>query len=363
MSLSHNHTPISVIMPVYNSEKYLSEAVDSILAQTFSDFQLILVDDGSSDSSPAICDAYAQKDPRVTVVHKSNGGICDARNKGLEAAVGNYVGFIDNDDVLEPKALEDNYKLALENDADWVKFGKTEVQIRNNRILSVKPSQFMPAIYDHTALMENLMKLRYVGAMTFVWDSLMRRDIIEENHLRFDTNFKNGNEDIDFCERYAAFCEKLVVNPICYYRHNSRIGFSTSSKYSDAMIKSHLYLLKKSNTRYAQYGIDGAETDADYAAIVTRQLVAGTCLKLNSVEKNLSFEEKLRVLQEIWEHPELERYRHCSGFSADNYSKKLYIYNYLFLKKRFALLLLVDKFGHKGLYMLRVFRNILKPAH
>lgn len=362
MSFSGENVPISIIMPVYNSEKYLAEAIESILAQTFSEFQLILVDDGSSDTSPLICDNYAKMDPRVTVIHKKNGGICDARNKGLEAAVGDYIGFIDNDDFLEPKALEENYKLLQENGADWIKFGKIEVQIRNGEVFMTKPSRFVEAVYDHAELLENLMKLRYVGAMTFVWDSLVRRDIIVKNQLWFDTNFKNGNEDIDFCERYAEFANKLVVNPVCYYRHNSRIGFSTSSKYSDALIKSHIYLLNKSNARYAKYGIDGAATDADYAAIVTRQLVASTCLKLNSAGGALSFGEKTRILRELWAHPALERYRRCGAFSAENYSKKLFLYRNLFIKRRFTLLLLIDKFGHKGLYVLRALRNIWKPV-
>lgn len=356
----HGQIPISIIMPVFNSEKYLSEAVDSILAQTFSEFQLILVDDGSSDSSPAICDHYAQKDARVTVIHKPNGGICDARNKGLAVAVGDYVTFIDNDDFLEPHALADNYKLALEHDADWVKFGKIEVQIRNDKVLYTSPSHFVSAVYDNEALMKNLMKLRYQGAMTFVWDSLMRRDIIESNQLRFDTNFKHGNEDIDFCERFAAYCGKLVVNPVCYYRHNSRIGFSTSSKYSDTVTQSHLYLLEKSNARYQQYGIDGTETDADYAAIVTRQLVASSCLRLNSAGKALSLRDKAAILRDILVHPTLNRYRQCKSFTIKGYSKKLYIYRYLFLKQQFTLLLLVDKCGHKGLYVLRLLRNALK---
>ncbi len=352
---------ISMIMPVYNSEKYLAEAVESILAQTFSDFELILVDDGSSDSSPEICDAYAKKDPRVVVVHKPNGGICDARNKGLDAAIGEFVGFIDNDDYLEPRALEDNYKLACEYGADWVKFGKTEILIQAGRTVNTAPSKFCQAVYDRDGLMQALMHLRYIGAMTFVWDSLMRRDIIEKNHLRFDTNFKHGNEDIDFCEIFADFCNKLVVNPVCYYRHYSRIGFSTSSKYSDAVIWSHLYLLEKSNARYQKYGIDTVTTDGDYNAVVTRQLVASSCLKLNSAGKTLSLREKTDVLRGIFCHTAMERYRNTGPISAKSYSKKLCVYRKLFLGRHFFTLLLVDKCGHKGLYVLRSMRNWLKP--
>ncbi|HFU5892253.1 TPA: glycosyltransferase family 2 protein, partial [Enterococcus faecium] len=89
---------ISIIVPIYNVEQYLRKCVDSILAQTFTDFEVILVDDGSPDNSGAICDEYAKLDSRVRVIHKENGGLSDARNAGIEIAKGKYLGFVDSDD-------------------------------------------------------------------------------------------------------------------------------------------------------------------------------------------------------------------------------------------------------------------------
>lgn len=97
---------ISVIVPIYKVEKYLRRCVDSILAQTYGDLEVILVDDGSPDGSGMICDEYAQKDSRVRVVHKKNGGLSDARNAGLEVATGEYIGFIDSDDYIHPQMYE-----------------------------------------------------------------------------------------------------------------------------------------------------------------------------------------------------------------------------------------------------------------
>lgn len=102
---------ISIIVPVYNVEKYLNKCVDSILNQTFRDFELILVDDGSPDKSGAICDQYAKKDTRVRVIHKKNGGLSDARNAGIDVAKGKYLGFIDSDDYI----AEDMYELLYTN--------------------------------------------------------------------------------------------------------------------------------------------------------------------------------------------------------------------------------------------------------
>ena len=100
---------ISIIVPVYNTEKYLRRCVDSILAQTFTDFELLLINDGSTDSSGAICDEYTQKDSRVRVFHKENGGVSSACNLGLDNARGEWITFEDSDDTLPVNALEDIY--------------------------------------------------------------------------------------------------------------------------------------------------------------------------------------------------------------------------------------------------------------
>lgn len=99
-----NRPEISVIVPVYRVEKYLNDCIDSILAQTFADFELILVDDGSPDSCPALCDAAAARDSRIRVIHQKNRGLSGARNAGLDAAEGEWIAFVDSDDMLLPQA-------------------------------------------------------------------------------------------------------------------------------------------------------------------------------------------------------------------------------------------------------------------
>ena len=109
---------ISVIIPVYNVEKYLAECLDSVLAQTYSDWEAILVDDGSTDSSPAICAEYARLDPRIRMVRQENQGLSGARNTGIEISTGDHITFLDSDDALVPGALELLATLSAENDAD-----------------------------------------------------------------------------------------------------------------------------------------------------------------------------------------------------------------------------------------------------
>ncbi|MFD1040620.1 glycosyltransferase [Virgibacillus byunsanensis] len=111
---------ISIIVPIYNVEQYLHKCIDSILAQTFNDFELILVNDGSSDKSGEICDQFAKKDIRAKVIHKKNGGVSSARNKGIDIATGNFIGFVDPDDVIEPNMYDELLQSAIQLDADIV---------------------------------------------------------------------------------------------------------------------------------------------------------------------------------------------------------------------------------------------------
>ncbi len=147
---------ISVIVPVYKVEPYLRECVDSILAQTFTDFEIILVDDGSPDNCGIICDEYAEKDNRIIVIHQENGGLSAARNAGLDVARGEYVSFIDSDDVVSPEYLEILYGQLVNNRCDIsicdnIEFTKECSQIEHivNGYLTVTGRDATKGIYDN----------------------------------------------------------------------------------------------------------------------------------------------------------------------------------------------------------------------
>lgn len=109
---------ISVIVPVYKVEKYLDQCVASIVSQSFSDLEIILVDDGSPDNCPAMCDAWAKRDSRIRVIHKENGGLSDARNAGMAAAKGSFIGFVDSDDIIPPEMYQVLFSLLKQDDSD-----------------------------------------------------------------------------------------------------------------------------------------------------------------------------------------------------------------------------------------------------
>lgn len=146
----HNQstTPtISVIVPVYNTEKYLRRCIDSVLAQTYADFELLLIDDGSKDKSGEICDEYAQKDARVRVFHKENGGVSSARNLGLDNARGEWVAFVDSDDYIEEnylKSFEGNLDadLVVGNSA-WLDNGGAEINSCNISLIGMSREELI----------------------------------------------------------------------------------------------------------------------------------------------------------------------------------------------------------------------------
>jgi len=185
---------ISVIVPVYNVEKYLHKCVDSILAQTLSDIELILVDDGSPDGSGAICDEYAQKDSRVKVIHKPNGGVSSARNAGIDVASGEWICFVDSDDIIEPTYLDDFELLTTKADLYLQGYKK----IINGEVKE---------IHSFSGFQGN----RYIEILAFTEDEriinspcfkLYNRDIVHKKKIRFDINTSYGEDHI-FSLEYA----------------------------------------------------------------------------------------------------------------------------------------------------------------
>lgn len=167
------NTPlISVIVPVYNAEKYLKRCVASILGQTYRNLELILVDDGSQDGSPAMCDEYAARDSRVRVIHKANGGVSAARNDGIDAAKGDFVAFCDNDDFYAPNMLERLVGMCLDNDCGIAHCRFTK---GGGDFLTAPPAQPVK-VFTSRQLLENF----YREATIYIWDKLYRREVFRD---------------------------------------------------------------------------------------------------------------------------------------------------------------------------------------
>ena len=206
---------VSIIVPVYNAENTLSRCVDSILHQEYTDFELLLVDDGSLDSSGAICDRYASLDSRVHVIHKENSGVSDSRNMALDHARGTYLQFLDSDDWITPNATDLLVQTAEYYHCDMVisDFYRV-IGERVSHKGDIEDDCVLTQEEFATHMMENPADF-YYGVL---WNKLFRRDIVEKYHLRM-------NPDISWCEdfmfnleyiRHADVFYALQV-PIYYY--------------------------------------------------------------------------------------------------------------------------------------------------
>ena len=213
---------VSVIVPVYNVEKYIGCCVQSILAQTFSDFELILVDDGSTDQSGAICDAYAAKDSRVVVIHKENGGVSSARNLGLNQASGEYITFVDSDDWLDSEFLRIGIDECISRSLDIYCSGATRVLpdgSQQDSLISQTVSGFADQLPQ-----EDLTDLLHKNYVASSCGKLIRKKIIAD--LRFDSSM-NWGEDLKWVFTLLKKHIRIYAVPTVDYYY--RVGDTNSA--------------------------------------------------------------------------------------------------------------------------------------
>jgi len=236
-------TAISVIIPVYKVEKYLNRCVDSVLAQTFTDYEVILVDDGSPDKSPEICDNYAKQDNRFLVIHKENGGLSSARNAGIKMATGKYIFFLDSDDWIDSNTFEEQYELAEREKVDFIRtrakyanwpshndgevcvFGNEQFISEGKYTRSRIETEVFPVLIATNKLT--------MGPIVSAGGGLYRTDFIKDNNLCFYENIKYS-EDLIF-NVHAVLCSNsfYYLDSKQYYNYFYNSNSITKAVHSD----------------------------------------------------------------------------------------------------------------------------------
>ena len=207
---------VSIIVPVYQVEKYIRQCVDSILAQTFTDFELILVDDGSKDKSGEICDEYAGMDERVKVIHKENGGLSDARNRGMDHAAGKYFMFVDSDDYIAPTMVERLYTRIICENADIAacNFLFTFDNAREKNF----STEIKEEVLNGSDIFYYRKNERNYGIWTVAWNKLYKRETF--GNVRF--RFGKYHEDEFWANDIYQMDIKVVTIPECLYYYRQR---------------------------------------------------------------------------------------------------------------------------------------------
>ena len=191
---------ISIIVPVYKVEKYLNRCINSLVNQTLKNIEIILVDDGSPDSCPFLCDEWKKKDNRITVVHKKNGGLSSARNAGLEVAKGRFIGFIDSDDDIELDMFEKMYNVAKKYDVDFVMCDYQRVLSTGQKYL--KTLDIDAGYYTKEKIIKdifpNLIMRNSIdyGPLLSVWHCLYKYEFLKRNNLKFDEEVRWSEDNI-----------------------------------------------------------------------------------------------------------------------------------------------------------------------
>lgn len=224
---------ISIIVPIFGIERYLGICIESILKQTYTNLEIILVDDGSPDRCPEICDLYALKDNRIKVIHKSNGGLVSARKAGLVESTGTFIGYVDGDDWIEPDFYESLYSAMNTNNADLVIAGhrrdlfETSTPILNNLPLGLYDGNKLEVLYSNMLSFDSFYRL---GVTTYVWNKLFRSSQIKCYQFQVDDRITIG-EDAAVVYPLMLSCERIVIIDNCGYHYRQR---------EDSMLKKSL---------------------------------------------------------------------------------------------------------------------------
>ena len=232
--MNYNLSPlISIIIPIYNGEKYLKVCLDSILAQTYTHFELILVDDGSTDTSSQICDAYAESDSRVITYHISNGGVSHARNYGINVAKGGWITFIDCDDWITPDYLKDFASQNLEPSTLYI----IQADKVENGKIKPWPYLYKEGICKLKAGNERIIdKLLVYGTP---WGKFFNSAVVKENKILFDEQISNHEDTLFYFEYIRRIKNIRILSSRYYYRIESTGSLSKNmAKYQDFLYSS-----------------------------------------------------------------------------------------------------------------------------
>ncbi len=315
----------SIVVPVYNVEKYLAQCVDSILSQTFTDFELILVDDGSKDSSGSICDKYAEQDSRIKVIHKPNGGQSDARNVGTKEANGEYIIYIDSDDYISSKDFLADIKEAAKDSADIICYKFKKYFENTNEFSECKFS--LPEIDKFETLPERILYLVAQDAFyCSPWTKAVRLSLIKENGICFEKGMLG--EDQDWYYRVLLNAKSItgINKDFVVYRQRDN---STTSNVKIKNLDDCLYLLKKWND-----GINKADISDEYktalyhslAKLYCNMLILYTGLKDKAKKKHLDDIKKLAELLKYNKNPRTRTFNKIYkifGFSIMMFALKI----------------------------------------
>lgn len=294
---------VSVILPVYNVEQYLAKSIESVLKQTYANFELIIVIDGSKDNSEAIANEFAQKDSRIKVYLKPNGGLSDARNYGLNVATGEYIYFLDSDDWIEPNLLEENLNILLKKEADFIIFGFYQDNVNQDEKI-IQQIKHIPTC-DNWIKGDDLILTPYMlNILGYAWNKMYKKKYLDQYLLSFAKGISLV-EDILFNAQVYQNSSKIIFNQKTYVHYIQRPVTTLTKQFHEKSFEwvklKHLALSDFVNI----WSFKNKNT------ILAENLVGGLrycVLNLFRFKNQYSYTEKVNYIKKMLNDPELMRY-------------------------------------------------------
>ena len=285
--MQYTNVLISVIVPIYNVEKYLPKCIESICNQTHQNLEIILVDDGATDGSGAICDSYKEKDERIKVIHKKNGGLSDARNAGLQICTGEFIGFVDSDDYIAPDMYEVLLRASIKENAEVSMCGRYKYYEETGTVEPLFILEQETVMHPEEAIKRLLL---WDGCDSAAWDKLYKRELFQKRRYPIGVIC----EDLNVTTRIFSECTKIVhIGMGKYYylmRGNSISRGTFSTKKFDA------YEQSKLNMDFVRTNFPKLQKEAEYFCLRNSLGIVFSAVT-SSVEKAEDRKRVLKVIQ------------------------------------------------------------------
>ncbi len=287
----------SIVIPIFNCEKYLSKCIDSIIGQKFDDYELILVDDGSTDKSSEICDKYAKNKHNIKVIHKENGGTASSRNIGLKNSLGEYVLFVDSDDYVAKDYFTIlNDELKKYPNMDLYNFGfYSEIVDKDYNVIQQDKINFKNKKYNsRDEIRKDLVELYDRHIIYNPVNRIYRRDIIEKNNISFPLQVQG--EDIEFNREYLLSINNMVVSNSCIYHYVRERSDSVTRKYDENFFDLRKQQFYEFNDYFAKWDI----REKEYIEFSSRRYLERVlgCIE-NEFCSNLKFPQKYNNIKQM----------------------------------------------------------------
>ncbi|HFE9683147.1 TPA: glycosyltransferase family 2 protein [Clostridium perfringens] len=331
---------VSVIIPVYNAEKYIEKCINSLCNQTFDNYEIIIIDDGSSDNTELVVNKYKNRYKFIKYYKKNNGGVSSARNYGLSVANGKYVIFVDSDDWCEKNLIEVAYKKINEFKVDWLIYGYY-IEFQNKTINTIKNDINILA-NNKKEIAKCIKLLEEKMLIASPWTSIYRMDILKENNIKFNENLDFG-EDVLFNLEYLEAIESVYILNLPLYHYVKFDKKTLSTKYVKNRFEKMNYNIKKRKEVYDKFNMVSDEYNIHFSNMFVKSLY-GSILNMFYTECELNYREKIKSIKFIMKD---ELYN--SYITNSNLNNKIFIiFKYIYkLKSPFIMYIFMNIISKK----------------